>query len=71
MTVTDSNATTDNASHKLINTTPHSPDAINTAPNTPNSATSPDAAAVTAGNKTSVRQLLYGREYPVAKGGII
>ena len=39
---------------------------MNTAPHSPNSATDPDAE-----NKTSVRQLLDGQEYPVAKGDII
>ena len=44
-----------------------SPDTIKTAPHIPNAATVPYAAAVTAENKTSVRQLIYGQEYPVAK----
>ena len=35
-------------------------------PHTPKNATYPDAE-----NKTSVRQLLDGQEYPVAKGDII
>ena len=39
---------------------------MNTALHAPNSATAPDAE-----NKTSVRKLLYGQEYPVAKVDII
>ena len=45
-----------NASHNAMKTAPHSP----------NATTAPDAE-----NKTYVRQLLYGQEYPVAKGDII
>ena len=61
MTVTDANAATNDAS-------PHS---INTDPHVTNATTVPDAAAATAENKMSVRQLLDGQEYPVAKGDII
>ena len=55
-TVTGVDAADKNASHDTINTAPHSP----------NATTAPDAK-----NKTSVRQLLDGQEYPVAKGDII
>ena len=55
-TVTDVDDVDDNASH----------DAMMTASHAPNAATFPYTE-----NKTSVRQLLDGREYPVAKGDII
>ena len=61
ITVTDTDAATDDASFSEINTAPHAP----------NAATNTDAASATAENKMSVRQLLDGQEYPVAKGGII
>ena len=61
MTVTDAEAVTNNALPNEINTTLH----------TSNAATAPDTASATAENKTSVRRLLDGLEYPVAKGGII
>ena len=61
MTVTDVNAATDDASPQAINTSPHAS----------NSTTAPDADTTTAENSTSVRQLLDGQEYPVAKGDII
>ena len=40
-------------------------------PHRPNDVTAPDAAAATAENKTSVRQLLDIQEYTVSKFGII
>ena len=43
-----------------------SPDAISTAPHAPNTSPAPDAAATTTENKTYVRQLPNGQEYPVA-----
>ena len=55
-TVTDVESADDNAYH----------DEINTAPHVPNSDTALDTE-----NKTSVRQLLDGQEYPVTEGGII
>ena len=61
MTITDANNATKYSS----------PNAINTDPHTPNAANAPDSAAATAENKTSVRKLLDGQEYPVAKGDII
>ena len=61
MTVTYSDSATDNSS----------PDAINTAPYATNYATAPDASVATTENKTSVRQLLDGQEYPVPKCDLI
>ena len=61
MTITDANNATKYSS----------PNAINTDPHTPNAANAPDSAAATAENKMSVRKLLDGQEYPVAKGDII
>ena len=61
MTVTNANASTDSAPAN----------AINTPPNSPNSATAPGAAIATAENKKSMRKLLDGQKYPVAKGDII
>ena len=61
MTITDANNATKYSS----------PNAINTEPHTPNAANAPDSAAATAENKPSVRKLLDGQEYNVAKGGII
>ena len=55
-TVTDVESTDDNAYHGAMNPVSHAP----------NTATSPDIE-----NKVSVRQLLDGQEYPVAKGYII
>ena len=55
-TVTDVDAVDDNAY----------PNAMNTAPHAPNTSTSPDTE-----NKMSVRKLLDGQEYTVAKGDII
>ena len=55
-TVTYVDAAYDNAYHYAMNTAPHAP----------NTVTSPDTE-----NKTSVRQLLDGQEYPVSKGDII
>ena len=48
-----------------------SPNIINTAPRASNAATASEYAASTAENKMSMRQLLYGQEYTVAKGDII
>ena len=61
MTVNDSDVATANASHNAIITTP---------PKT-NFTTSTEPAAVTAENNTSVRQLIDGQEYPVAKSYFI
>ena len=61
MTVTHADAVNNDAS----------PDATNASPHSPNATTAPDAAATIVENKMSVRQLLDGQEYPVAKGGII
>ena len=60
MTVTDADAATNDSS----------PNAINTFLHEPNIATAPDAANTTAENKTSVRKLIGGQEYPVANGDI-
>ena len=54
--VTDVDATDDNASYYAMNTSPHAPNFV----------TAPDAE-----NRTSVRQILDGQEYHVAKGEII
>ena len=61
MTVTDDNTATNDAPPNTINTAPHSP----------NADTAPDADSTTAENKTSVRQLIDGQEYPISKGDII
>ena len=65
MTVNDADTDTDAATDDAY------PDAINTPPHSPKSATDPDADATTAEDKTSVRQLIDGKEYPVAKVDII
>ena len=54
--VADVEATDDNASHNAMDNANHAPN---------------NATALDADNKTPVRQLLDGREYPVAKGDII
>ena len=61
MSVTDSNAVTNDASPDEINTSPHVPKAI----------TASDAVDATAENKTFVRQLLDFQEYHVVNGDII
>ena len=61
MTVTHANAVNNDAS----------PDATNASTHSPNATTTPDAAATIVENKMSVRQLLDGQEYHVAKCDII
>ena len=61
MTVTDVDTTTKNSSPDAINTTPHAPNAV----------IAPYYITTTTENKTSMRKLLYGQEYPIPKGDII
>ena len=55
-TVTDNDSVEGNDSNNVINKSPHAP----------NSSTASDTE-----NKTSMRQLTDGQEYPVTKGDII